>query len=394
VFFVFVLFLKGDLEGAHTDGNSIQLDIERVVSSVGQDEGAGVGTVEVVLCGDHGGGAVGLMDGEGVKGKDDGVAILVSGLDDNGEVLVVGQRGIGSGQDTEGVGGIFDGLSFEVDFNLDGASLVGRVADGVGTIVVVDDFVGNVGFLGTSDLDDERIATITSGVAFVINGVDGELSGFVVEDLSVSDTITGGIRSVGVARPFDLGVEGSILDGFAMEVDIDGISSRFFDLVLDRVGTIAVVTDIGGDGLRTSDFDLEGISSFLDGVAVGIDRVDGESKGMLGLSVGQTVAFGIRSAGVGVLDQRAVRRTLDGGSVEGDIDLVSSRMVGGVCSLVGSVLGVIELDEDGGASGVLDGDSEVITSGRNVATVLVDRLDGEGGGTSNASAFNTRTVGI
>jgi len=53
----------------------------------------------------------------------------------------------------------------------------------------------DVGFLRTPDLDDKRISSINSWVSFMIDSMDGELSGFVVKDLSVSDTFTSGIRS-------------------------------------------------------------------------------------------------------------------------------------------------------------------------------------------------------
>jgi len=154
-----------------------------------------VGSVQIIGVGDGRSGhtTVGLDEGKGVQGEDDGITILVSGLNGDLEVLVGGQGGIGSGQDIDGERSIFDLRSFEGDVDFDGSGLVRSVGNSVGPVAVVFDIGADIGFFGTSDLDNERIATIDSGVAFVINGMDGELCGLVILDLTVFDTFSGGI---------------------------------------------------------------------------------------------------------------------------------------------------------------------------------------------------------
>jgi len=369
----FFSYLIGQLERAGCDGDSIQLNIEVVASTRGERDRGSVGTVEVVLRRDGGlrYTTICLVDSQGVEGKNYGLAMLVSGLDGNSEVLVIGFCGIGSRQDTNGERSILDSLSFQGDLNLDGSGLVRSVGDSVGTIVVVDDVGVDVWLFGTSNLDDEGISSINAGFAFVIYGMDGELGGFVIKHLSVSDTVASGIRASGQARPFDLGVERSIFDGLTMEVDIDGIFSGFLDLIGDTVSAVTVVSDLGIDRLGTRDLDIEWITSLFDPIAVSIHREDGEFARVFGLSMGQTVTFGVGSSSVGVLHQRTIGRSLDGLSVEGDIDLVASGDGWGVAPLVGSILGVIELDHDRGTVGVFDSDSKVVASGGHISAVLV-----------------------
>jgi len=249
----------------------------------------------------------------------------------------------------------------------------------------------DVGFLGSSDFDDERIATIASGVAFVVNSVDGELGGLVVLDFTVLDSFSGGIGSSGCARPFDLGVERAVSDVCTVESDIDCVCSGFLDLIEDRVSPVAIIGELGMGIFGTANLDFIRITSFLDVISIGIHRVNCESERMLGFSVGQTVAIGVGVFGVGILDQRAVGRSLDGLSVEGDVNLVASRGIGSVGALIGSILCVIELDHDGGAIGIFDGDAEVVSTSGNFSSVLVNGLDGEWGGSLHSGAFDTRS---
>jgi len=78
-----------------------------------------------------------------------------------------------------------------------------------------------------------------------------------------------------------------------MEIDVDSVCSWFLDLIDDRVSTIVIILNFGIDILGTRDLDFERITSFPDRIAVAIDRVDGEGERVLGLSMGQTVTFGI-----------------------------------------------------------------------------------------------------
>jgi len=193
--------LIGQKEGTDSDIYAIDLNLELVVSGIGNDQCAGVGSVQVIVGGDCYWGLTNglIVHSEGIEGQDDNVSVLVARLDNDGEVLIGASGGIGSRQDTNGEGSIFDLASFQRDFNLDGSGLVGSVRDCVSTIAIIDNISVNVRLLGSSDLDDKRIASVDSWIAFMVNGMDGELGGFVVLDFAIFNTFSVGIRSVGGA---------------------------------------------------------------------------------------------------------------------------------------------------------------------------------------------------
>jgi len=94
--------------------------------------------------------------------------------------------------------------------------------------------LSSVLFIRTANFDDERISSIGSGFSVVIDGVDGELGRLVVEDELVEQSISIGPALAWVAKPLDLGMEGSILDGITVEIDIDVVLIRLLDGVEDR----------------------------------------------------------------------------------------------------------------------------------------------------------------
>jgi len=161
------LVVKGDGEGRSASSRNV--------------DGGQVSSVLVITSRDSGGIIAG-SDDECSASERDWVTMFVSGLDDEFEALVIGGADVDTRQDFNVEGGVFDILTFEGDIDGDWTG----------------DFAWDL-FVWTTDLDDERIATIASWFAFVINGVDNELSGLVINDCTVGNTITCGIRLIGVA---------------------------------------------------------------------------------------------------------------------------------------------------------------------------------------------------
>jgi len=177
------LVVKGDREGRSTSSWNV--------------DGGQVSSVLVITSGDSGGVVAG-SDNEWSASERDWVTMFVSGLHDKFEALVIGGSGVDTWQDLDVEGGIFDVLTFEGDVDGDWTGILRSVIDSVSAVAVVGDFARDL-FVWTADLDDERIATIASWFAFVINGVDDELSGLVIDNCAVGDTITCGIRLIGIA---------------------------------------------------------------------------------------------------------------------------------------------------------------------------------------------------
>jgi len=340
---------------------------------------AGVDTGVVVFGGDF----------EMSTAKGDGVAVLIASLDGELKVFEVGGSEIDTGQDVDMDGSVFDVLAFEGDIDGDWALELRGVVDSVGAIVVVGDFGGDLTF-GTSDVDDEGITAVISWLTFVVDCMNDELGWLVVDDCSVGDTIAGGIGVVGIARPLDLGVERGILDVLAVEGDVDVVDTRFFDLVDDVVGAVFVVGDARLDVLGTRDLDLEGVAACGDVVAVGVDGVDGEGEGMTSLTMGETVSLSVGTASVTLFHEGGEWAALDGLTGQSDIDSVATREGWGVRALVGAVLCVVELNEDGFSCGIADGNGEWVVSGGDVVALGVAGLNNEGGRAVDASAFDTR----
>jgi len=83
-------FLIADLEGADSDLHIVQQNI-KLVSSAGRNVHDGsVGSVPIIndVDGWIGHSTVCLLDRKGIEGKEDGVTMLISGLDGDGKVLV------------------------------------------------------------------------------------------------------------------------------------------------------------------------------------------------------------------------------------------------------------------------------------------------------------------
>jgi len=125
---------------------------------------------------------------------------------------------------------IFDWLVFQCHFNCHWASFLGSISDRVSTISVIND-VGKDGLVGAVDLHDEGIASISSGISVIIEGVDGEAGGLVVPQLLDSFTLCISLRRI--HRPFDVRMEGRIFDWTIVKCNINRVVTRALNLIND-----------------------------------------------------------------------------------------------------------------------------------------------------------------
>jgi len=287
------------------------------------------------------------------------------------------------------LGGILDGLIVEGGVDVVVTGLGGVVFNGVGTIVVVCDL--GLQLFGTSDLDLERIATIISGLAIGIDGVDGEDGG--LECLSSFETRTLG---PGVASSGSLNehLVGGTLDGFIVEGDVDKVVAGCVDLVGTIEGTIVVVLQFGiSDLLGTLNLNDEGITTMLDGLAFSIDGMNPEGSILTGASTFYTGASGIRVASLGTLSLDGVGRTLDVLSPQldanGVLACLGDSVLDGVLAV--AVIGNLGLDV---AIGTMDGHIKDITTMSQllIEAVLSNNLEVSGG--EGLSLLQTRTMSV
>lgn len=270
---------------------------------------------------------------------------------------------------------------------------IGVVGDAISAVAVVDDLGSCLRAIGVADLDGEVIATIVAWFSVLVDGVDGEDTGFVIEQLLQSGSF--GVGVVGISGLLDVWVERRVLDGLSVEVDVDLVVSGSSDAVFNVVGSVSVVLNAGVNILGSSDGHIEGIATGGDLVAIGIDSVDSEVKWVIGLSSVKSRAFGVGLGGVTLLDEWVEGRSLDVLSAQSDGDGVESRGIRDVATSVCSVSVVVEVDVDG--SGVVANDLDVVrvVSGGDGLSVLILGHDGEGSvlTDSGSFAFNTRARG-
>lgn len=190
-------------------------------------------------------------------------------------------------------------------------------------------------------------------------------------------------------------VEGRVLDGGSVEVDVDLVVSWSSDAVFDVVGSVSVVSNGGGDGLGSTDGHFEGISSSVDSVAVWVHSGDSEGKNVVCLSSVESRSFSERLGGVTLLNEWVEGRSLDVLSGQSDGDGVESRGWWDIPSSVSSVSVVLEVNVDGSRVVANDFDVERIVSSWDWVSVLVLGLDGEGRvlADSGSSSLNTRSGG-
>ena len=393
--------LASDLEflGEGADLLAVQEGPDAELGTLGASEGihAGVGAVVVVgvLCLYLGLSGALDLDVEVIAAKGLLLLPLVVGLDGEGEDAEAGVGGIGTFLALNLPGGVLDGLALEVHRDVVGSGLGGVELDIVGAVVVVLD-VGVDVAMGAMDLDVEVIATVSSGLALGIDGVDGELAGLVIDEAVEGGTL--GPRVGGIRGGLDVDLLGGVLDGLLVQGGVDVVVTGVLGVVLHGVGTIVVVGDAGLKVLRAGDLDLEGIAAIVAWLAIGVDGVDGEHRGLQGLTSLETGSLRPRVASAGGLDEHTVGAALDGLLIEGDVDKVVAGGVDPVGTIEGTVVVVLQVGI-GDLLGALHLHNEGIASVLDVVALGVDRVYPEGrilagSGTLHTGAGGIRVAGL
>jgi len=243
----------------------------------------------------------------------DSLEVVGLGLGSDGELEVLNESVfVGSSFfDVDGVRRFGDGVVPEGDVDGVFAVFVWAVCDVVGSVVVVDDFSGHIS-VGTNDLDFEGITSFAHVVAIAISGFDVEEGRLGVED--IFETLSPDQRVGGVRSGFDGNVVGGVLDvieveGFlGVEDDINLVVSGIDGLVVDSVGTILVVNDLGGNFItdRVEDLRIDWMSSsceWLAFVVLGDNRESGKVGGVSSFQTGsEDVEFGRIRIGITAID--------------------------------------------------------------------------------------------
>ncbi len=138
----------------------------------------------------------------------------------------------------------------------------------------------------------------------------------------------------------DVDVVGRVRDGLVLQRDVDASGASMLRSVVNTVGAVAVVGDLGGHvALGAGDLHLERVATLAHGLTVGANGLDGEVSGQVVLH-----AFGLDTGAVH-LGLRRISADVDanaglGGKVNGDVVLaVVSSLVG---NSPGAVVVVLE----------------------------------------------------
>jgi len=195
IFLVSFRLLTSDLEllGEGTNLLAVQEGPDAELGTLGAREGihAGVGTIVVVgvLC--FYVSLLGALDLDFKVITTEGLLLLslIERLDGEGEYSETRVGSIGTFLALDLPGRILDVFALEIDSDVI-RSRFGRVKfDIVGAVVVVLD-VGVDGAAGALDLDFKVITTIGSGVAFGIDGMNGECARLVIDEAMEGGTLS------------------------------------------------------------------------------------------------------------------------------------------------------------------------------------------------------------
>jgi len=288
---------------------AVQQDRNSVVSASGKrvvdvvDTGAEIGDMD-----EFGRNiALGSLDANSEGFSSDSLEIVGLCLCSNRELEVLDESVfVGSSfLDVDCVWGFGDGIVLESD--VDGVLAVfGRaVVDGVRAVVIVDNLGGHVG-VGSNYLDFEGVSSFAHVVAVAITGLDVELSGFCVVDVFETRTpdqrvggVSSGLNGNIVRRVFDV----VVVEGFlCVEDDVDLVVSGIDGLVVDGVGTILVIDDLGLDFVADGVINLgiDGVTSNVEGLSLVILGDDGEGREVGSVSSFQTGSKDIEFRRIGI----------------------------------------------------------------------------------------------
>jgi len=213
------------------------------------------------------------------------------GLGTDGELEVLDEGVFVSGTllDIDSVWRLGDSVVLKGNIDSMLAVFGGIVIDGVGTIVVVCNVGGNIA-VGTDDLDLEWITSFAHVVAITIASFDEEFGGFGI--VNILETRTPNKRVGGIGSRLDWDVVRGILNVIVVESflcvedDVDLVVSRINRLVVDGVGTIVVVDDLGGNlgTLGIIDLGVDWMATLGKGLTFGVLGNDSEGGGICGVT--------------------------------------------------------------------------------------------------------------
>ena len=267
-------------------------------------------------------------------------------------------------------------VQLNVDIELGSSITLQLVLGGVSTVSVVNSLRLDLRVTVTGNTDLEPITTVGLGLTMLVLGLN-------------SDGVAhAGVVSISTLEDGD-GL-GGVLDGITIQSGGDGVLSRLVNRVLNIVGTVAVVGDLGVGSRGASNLDLAVVTG--DGVTVNIAGEDLEEGGLVVEGTLQPGALGPRLGGIrGSLNGGLEGGILDLVTVEGDVDVI----VSGVGDVVDSVNSSVTVVLEGGLNGsVGTGDLDIIwltTVGGGVS-VGVDTVDGEGEVTASLATDKTGSV--
>lgn len=167
------------------------MDVDGVGSTLVEGVAGGVGSVSVVSGVDFNAGGSADGDSEVVSTEGLVVSALVSRLDGEVEGGESRKSSIGSRLAVDCDGGALDGLSLESDVDDVVSGNIWVVGDSVGSVSVVDNLRRGLRSVRVADGHSEVVSSVVAWVSVLVDGVDGENSGFVVPQLFQS-------RSLGV----------------------------------------------------------------------------------------------------------------------------------------------------------------------------------------------------
>jgi len=173
-------------------------------------------------------------------------------LRSDGELEVLNESVLEGGTffDHDSVWRFGDGIVLEGDIDSMLAVNGGGICDCVSSIIVIDDLGRNI-TIGTNDLDFEWITTFAHLVTVPVSGFDIEFGRLGIID--VFETRSPDERIGSICSRFDVDIVWRILDVIEVERllgvkdTIDPVVSGIDGLVVDGVGTIVVIDDLGVD---------------------------------------------------------------------------------------------------------------------------------------------------
>jgi len=190
------------------------MHVDLVLSALFESVASTVASVSVVVGLDFNGSRSADGDTEVISSEGLGLSVLVPGLDGEVEGGEARKASISSGLAVHMDWHALDGMTLKIDVDDVVSWVLWVVGDGVGTVVVVNDVWLLVRAVWVLDVDVEVITSVVAWLTVLVDSVDGENTGFVIDERNEAWAF--GIGVVDVGGLLDVGVEGRVLDGVSV----------------------------------------------------------------------------------------------------------------------------------------------------------------------------------